>query len=52
MSKVEYILNHTDRDDGYASIYKCKITGLHFSWEDSEMHFNYLIRKKLINNDQ
>ena len=48
MTVIEYIVNHTDKQPGVSSIYKCKITGLHFGWEDTDMHMNYLKRKKLI----
>lgn len=44
-----YIIYHTTKLRGPASIYKCKLTGFHFGWEDSEMHYNYLIRTNAIN---
>lgn len=43
----EYIIKNTTRRDGIA-IYKCHFTGLSFSWEDSDSHFDYLIEKKII----
>ena len=45
---IDYIVNHTNKRPGNSSIYECKISGLHFSWEDSDMHFNYLIKNNLI----
>ena len=48
MTFINYIVNHTNKRAGVSSIYECKITGVSFSWEDSDMHFNYLKRKNLI----
>ena len=48
MTFIDYIVKHTKKQAGVSSIYKCKITGLSFSWEDSNMHFNYLIKNNLI----
>jgi len=48
MEFKHYILNHTNKRGGAASIYECKITGMSFSWEDSGMHFNYLIKNNYI----
>ena len=48
MTRIEYIRNYTTKWAGVDSIYTCNITGLSFSWEDSDMHFNYLKRKNLI----
>ena len=48
MNTIEYIVNHTEKEPGVASIYKCKITGFRFGWEDTDMHMNYLKRNNLI----
>ena len=48
MNFIDYIVNKTEKQPGVASIYKCKITGFHFSWEDSNMHYNYLIENNLL----
>lgn len=48
MTVIEYITKHTTKQGGLASIYKCNISNLHFSWEDVDMHMNWLERNKLI----
>lgn len=40
-----YIKTKTERQGDF---YKCEITHLHFSWEDSNIHFDYLIKNNLI----
>lgn len=48
MTVIEYIVGYTEKEAGVTSIYKCKITGFRFGWEDIYMHMNYLKRNNLI----
>lgn len=48
MKLIHYIVNYTEKEKGVVSLYKCKLTGVVFSWEDTSLHMNYLKRKKLI----
>jgi hypothetical protein len=47
MTFIEYIKNHTIIE-GTFMVYRCKVTGLSFGWEDANMQFDYLIKNKLI----
>lgn len=50
MTDIEYILNHTTKQRGVTALYKCHFTNQIISWEDMDMHLNYLRRNKIIQN--